>query len=97
MSASMNANPDLTVLRQDLLALKRDVAKAVEHIKSGAANNVWSAADQIDRSARGFREAAAAEGERSAQTVGFFIEEQPFVALIIAVGLGYIGARVLRQ
>ncbi len=97
MSASTYADPDLAVLREDLVALKRDVASLIEHIKGGAANKVQSAAGQIDRGARSIRQAAAAQRERSAQTVGFFIEEQPFVALIIAVGIGYLGARVLRQ
>jgi len=38
MSASMNADPDLAVLREDLAVLKRDVANLIEHIKGGATN-----------------------------------------------------------
>ena len=33
MSASMNTDPDLAVLREDLDALKRDVASLIEHMQ----------------------------------------------------------------
>jgi ElaB/YqjD/DUF883 family membrane-anchored ribosome-binding protein len=97
MSASMNADPDLAALREDLVALKRDVASLIAHIKGGATNTVQNAADQIDRGVRSLRQQAGAEGERSAQAISVFVEKQPFVALMIAVGIGYIGARVLRR
>ena len=97
MNASMNADPDLAAIREDLLALKRDVASLVEHIKSGATNRVQNAADQIDRGVRSLRQQAGAEGERSAQAISVFVERRPLVALMIAVGVGYIGARVLRR
>jgi ElaB/YqjD/DUF883 family membrane-anchored ribosome-binding protein len=97
MSASMNADPDLAALREDLLALKRDVASLIEHIKGGATNRVQNAADQIDRGVRSLRQQAGAEGERSAEAISLFVEKRPFVALMIAVWVGYIGARVLRR
>jgi hypothetical protein len=40
---------------------------------------------------------ARAEGDRSAKALQFFVQNQPFVALTIAVGIGYFGARVLRR
>jgi len=82
----MNADPDLAVLREDLAVLKRDVASLIEHIKGGATNTVQNVADQI-----------GAEGERSAKAIRVFVDKQPFVALMIAVGIGYIGARALRR
>ena len=97
MSASMNADPDLAALREDLLALKRDVASLIEHIKGGATNRVQNAADQIDRGVRSLRQQAGAEGERSAQAISLFVEKRPLVALMIAAGVGYIGASVLRR
>jgi ElaB/YqjD/DUF883 family membrane-anchored ribosome-binding protein len=97
MSASMNADPDLAALREDLVALKRDVASLIEHIKGGATNTVQNAADQIDRGVRSLRQQAGEEGERSAKAISAFVEKQPFVALMIAVGIGYVGARVLRR
>jgi hypothetical protein len=42
---------------------------------------------------RSLRREAEAEGERSAEALNLFVQKQPFVALTIAVGIGYIGAR----
>jgi hypothetical protein len=92
MSASMSADLDLAVL----VALKRDVTSLIEHIKDGATNPVQNAADQIDRGLRSLRQQGGAEGARSAKAISF-VEKQPFVALMIAIGIGYIGARVLRR
>ena len=97
MSASMNADSDFAVLREGLVASKRDVANLIEHDKAEATSNAQNAADQIERSMQGFRQQAGAEGERSGKTINLFVEKQPFVALMIAVGIGYIGARVLRR
>ena len=97
MAASMNADSDLELFREDLDAVKRDVASLIEHMKCGATNTVQNAADQIDRGVRSLRQQAGAEGDRSAKAISVFVEKQPFVALMIAVGIGYIGARVFRR
>ena len=91
MSASMDSDPDIALFREDLVVLKRDVASLIEHIKGGATNNVQNATNQIERHVRSLRQEAGAQGERSAQA------KQPLVAPIIAVGIGYVGARVLRR
>ena len=69
----------------------------MEHIKGGATYNVQIATNQIERHVRSLRQEAGAQGDRSAQAVRLFTEKQPLVALIIAVGIGYVGARVLRR
>jgi ElaB/YqjD/DUF883 family membrane-anchored ribosome-binding protein len=97
MSASMDSDPDIALFREDLVILKRDVASLIEHIKDGATNKVQSATNQIERHVRSLRQEAGAQVERSAQAVSVFTEKQPFVALMIAVGIGYVGARVLRR
>jgi hypothetical protein len=53
--------------------------------------------DQVERHVRSLRQEAGSQGERSAQAVKVFTEKQPLVALIIAVGIGSVGARVLRR
>jgi len=97
MSASMNADPDLALFREDLVALKRDVAILIEHIKGGAAHTVQSVTGHIERQARSLRQEARSEGERSGDALSLFVETQPLTALMIAVGIGYVGARVLRR
>jgi hypothetical protein len=56
-----------------------------------------NATNQVERRVRSLRQQAAAQGERSAQAVSVFTEKHPLVALMIAVGIGYVGARVLRR
>ena len=97
MSTSMNLDPDLVLFREDLVALKRDVANLIEHMKVGATSTVANAVGHIERRARGLRQEAGAEGERSTAALSLFIKTQPLVALSIAVGVGYVGARVLRR
>ena len=97
MSASMDSDPDIALFREDLVILKRDVASLIEHIKGGATDNVQNATNQIERHVRSLRQEAGAQGEPSAKAVRVFTEKQPLVALIIAVGIGYVGARVLRR
>ena len=43
------------------------------------------------------RQQAGAERARSAKAINLFVEKQPFAAFMIAVGIGYFGARVFRH
>jgi ElaB/YqjD/DUF883 family membrane-anchored ribosome-binding protein len=97
MSASNDDNPDLAALRDDLAMLKRDVTGLIEHLKSGAANGVENAADHLDDGARRLSRNVAAEGERSAKALGRQVEAQPLAAILIALGVGYVGGRVLSR
>lgn len=97
MSASMNADSDLELFREDLDAVKHDVASLIEHMKGVATNTVQNAACQVERRVKSLRLQAGAEGERSANALNIFVQNRPFVALTIAVGAGYVGARLLRR
>jgi hypothetical protein len=93
MAGSTNSEQDFAAFRSDLAALKHDVTGLIEHIKGGATDRVQNAAEKIDREARGFCHEAGAEGERSAKAIGAWVEKQPVLALLIALGVGYVGAR----
>lgn len=95
MTASSDAQPDFTALRDDLSALKRDMAVLLTNLKGSAANGAAGAAAQINAGANGVYDAAAASGSRAADALGKQMEEQPVMALLIAFGLGFIGSRVL--
>ena len=69
MSASMDSDPDIALVREDLVVLKRDVASLLQHIKGGATNNVQYDTNQIERHVRSLRQETGAQGERSAQAV----------------------------
>jgi hypothetical protein len=96
MSASTNADSDIALFRQDLVALKRDVASLTEHMKSGETTTVQTAAGEIERPVRSLQQAGA-EGGRSNKAVSLFIEKQALLMLSLAVAFGYIGARVFRR
>ena len=97
MNASVKVEPELALFREDLDALKRDVASLIEHMKGGATNTVQNAAGEVERRVISLRQQAGAEGDRSVKALQLFVQNQPIVALTIAVGIGYAGARVLRR
>ena len=97
MSASDKNDPDLAALREDFATLKRDLANLIEHLKTGATNTAQGAAAQFDDGAQRLYRSVAAEGERSVKAMSRQIEEQPLVALLIALGVGYVAGRVLTR
>ena len=97
MSISSKTDPDLAALQDDLAALKRDVSNLLEHLKIGATNGAQSTAERLDDGAQRIYRNVAAEGDRAAKAIGRQIEEQPLVALLIALGIGYVGGRLLSR
>lgn len=97
MSISSRTDPDLAALQDDLAALKRDVSNLLEHLKIGATNNAQSAAERVEDGAQRIYRNVAAEGDRAAKAIGRQVEEQPLVALLIALGIGYVGGRLLSR
>jgi ElaB/YqjD/DUF883 family membrane-anchored ribosome-binding protein len=95
MNASVKVEPDLAMFREDLDALKRDVANLIDDMKGGATNTVRNAAGEVERRVESLRQQAGAEGDRSAKALKLFVQNQPLVALTIAVGIGYVRGRVL--
>ena len=84
-------------LQDDIAALKRDVAGLIEHLKLGATAGVQSASDQIDDSAHRVCRTVSAEGQRAANAISRRVEAQPLVALLVALGVGYVGGRMLSR
>ncbi len=97
MSSTINSDPTLAALQEDVAALKRDLGSLLSHLKSGAANGAQTAADQIESSASRWYNTASNEGCKQAKALGQQIEEQPVVALLVVLGLGFIGGRLLTR
>ncbi len=97
MSASDKSEPGIAGLQDDIAALKRDVASLIEHLKLGATTGAQSAAEQLDDGAHKVCRGVAAEGQRAAALVCRQIEAQPLVALLVALGVGYVGGRLLAR
>ena len=104
MSTSKNTDADFNALRDDLAALKGDMANLISHMSDRAASGAQSAANSaqgamgmLDERARDALRSATAEGDRAVKAVGQKVEEQPVTALLIALGIGYIGGRLLAR
>lgn len=97
MSISGKTDPDVAALQDDIAALKHDLSSLLEHLKIGASNGAQTAAGRLDDGAQKIYRNVAAEGDRAAKAIGRQVEEQPLVALLIALGIGYVGGRLLSR
>ena len=97
MPADNSIQPDLAALRDDLAGLKRDVAGLIDHLGRGVVAGAEKTATQIDEGARSLANDVAAGSGRTAELIGRKIEEQPLIALLIAVGVGWVGGRLMSR
>jgi hypothetical protein len=97
MSANITVDPTLAALQEDIAALKRDLGTLVGNLKSSASSSAHSAAEQIEAGASRLYQTASVEGTRSAKALGQQIEEQPVLALLVVLGIGYVGGRLLTR
>jgi ElaB/YqjD/DUF883 family membrane-anchored ribosome-binding protein len=97
MSSTVNTDQALAALQADVAALKQDLTSLLSHLKSGATGSAQAAAAQIDQGAQTLYRNAAAGGERSLKALGNQIEEQPLLALLVLLGVGYVGGRLLTR
>jgi len=95
--SSSAIDPSLIALQEDVAALKRDIGNLLAHLKTSATSSAQSAADQIGDGANRLYRDVASEGCKSAKALGRQIEEQPVLAVLIVLGLGYIGGRLLTR
>ena len=86
---------DLDTIRDDIDALRKDLARLMEHVKSGAMTNLAGQVEDMSDEARRLYNRALAEGERGADALARHVEERPLTTLLIAFGLGFIGGRII--
>jgi hypothetical protein len=94
---AINGNSDIGALRGDVAPLKDDMGRLIEHLKGAPKNSLRNLANQFNRSIRGLSESASAQGERSVKTLGAWVGEELMLAVLIAFGMGYVGASVISR
>ncbi|HEX3973439.1 MAG TPA: hypothetical protein VHX19_19055 [Stellaceae bacterium] len=87
-SDASDADSDLTRIANDIQALKADLARLLEHVKSGATDTVSSEASKL-------YETLATEGQRQAAALAQSVEEKPLASVLIAFAIGFVGGRIL--
>ena len=97
MSTTESRTADLSNLEADIAALKRDVASMIEHLRGDLAGRAQNAADQIGASTERLYGLAAAEGDLAAKAVASCVNQQPLMCLLAALGLGFVGGRLLSR
>ena len=97
MSISAQKDSDLTSLRGDIAALKHDVANLLEHSKASLTQAARGAVPRVDDALRGLYRGANTQAERASKSIGGQVQTHPLASLLIALGVGYIGERVLTR
>jgi len=88
--ASGESAADLQKLREDIAALKEDLARAVRHLTRDAT-------DEVSEEARRLYAKLSDTGGRSAAAIAREVEERPLLTLLVAFGIGFIGGSLLRR
>ncbi|HKT19712.1 MAG TPA: hypothetical protein VJR47_16805 [Stellaceae bacterium] len=81
---------DLDAIVKDIAALKKDIGLLMEHVKDSATKTVGGETRRI-------YSALSAEGEKSVAALSRQVEDRPLSSLLIAFGIGFIGAQLLKR
>ena len=87
-SDTSGAEGDLNRIASDIQALKADLARLIEHVKTGATDTVSSEATRL-------YDTLTSEGQRQAAALAQSVEEKPLASVLIAFAIGFVGGRIL--
>jgi ElaB/YqjD/DUF883 family membrane-anchored ribosome-binding protein len=89
---------DVAGMQNDLAGLQRDLDSLLEQLKKGEPSKLRSVAQQVEaRASRLYRDMATTENELAAQEGSRRVGEKPLLAMLVALGAGYIGGRFLSR
>ena len=90
---------DLDTIGDDVVKLKRDLSRLMEHMKNGtydvATESARDAVERLSHEADQLYRGLAKQGNRSIKSITRHVEEQPLASLLVAFGIGLIGGRLL--
>jgi ElaB/YqjD/DUF883 family membrane-anchored ribosome-binding protein len=82
------ANTDLERIVDDIQALKRDLARLMGRVKTGATETVSGEASRL-------YDTISTEGQRQAAALAQSVEEKPLASVLIAFAVGFVSGRIL--
>lgn len=85
---------DINALTADVERLKKDLAKALEHLKAGAVNSATDLAENVSEEALELYEALQKRSDRAAKVLSKQVEEQPLTSLLVAFTVGFFLSRL---
>jgi ElaB/YqjD/DUF883 family membrane-anchored ribosome-binding protein len=94
------AGSDLQAIKDDVAALRRDLATLVRAMASDASETMAcarGAVGQLGDEALRIYENFATQGERSVKAIGRHVEEQPVMSLLIAFAVGFFARKLLSR
>jgi len=95
------AAPDIDEVKDDILALTRDLAALVEKMQTVAVEEsgdaVRESVEALGSKARLLYDKVVAQGEQSAKAVGREIEARPVLSLLVAFAVGFCISRLISR
>jgi hypothetical protein len=92
---------NLDTIVDDIEALKRDVAKVLEHLKSGtvdtAVDSAMGFAEHLSDEALDLYKDLSKRGHKTAKAITRQVEDQPGTSLLIAFVAGFITSRLMSR
>jgi ElaB/YqjD/DUF883 family membrane-anchored ribosome-binding protein len=104
MSSRNNVNTEVKELYEDLRRLRSDLSDLAQALLDAGAETARGAGERVVRGAEAGVDRLAemlrtlrARGDRAAHGVEDGVRRHPFVSLLVAMGLGFLAARVIAR
>ena len=92
---------DLSAIGDDVVLLKRDISRLMDHMKNGtfdvAKESTQEAVERLSDEADRLYNSLTKQSARSVKAISRQVEEQPLARLLVAFGIGLISGRLLSR
>jgi ElaB/YqjD/DUF883 family membrane-anchored ribosome-binding protein len=92
---------DLSAVGDDVVLLKRDITRLMDHLKNGTFNvakeSTQEAVERLSDEADRLYRSLTKQSDRSVKAISRQVEEQPLASLLVAFGIGLISGRLLSR
>jgi ElaB/YqjD/DUF883 family membrane-anchored ribosome-binding protein len=92
---------DLSAIGDDVVLLKRDISRLMDHLKNGtfdvAKESTQEAVERLSDEADRLYSSLTKQSARSVKAISRQVEEQPLASLLVAFGIGLISGRLFSR